>query len=475
MAARRHLLVLHEDAPSLLHAKRAFEADGGVRVTGARRSGTAIRRIEQLDFVGVLLHWTLPRHDALKFLCRLHDEIPKVRRPPVLAFVEVWRGADLRRALQLGVDAVLTTPLRAVAVRAELEAIERDGEGISVPPLLAHASKVLLRHDASLWTLDLPSEWLDRMIALPALLREKRTGVVAHPPAVVTVVAALADDLGEDVDVDRLKSILASSMREVFEVDTERLRALLPPEVVIEPLSDAAKARLRTLRGVVSDAVDYVKLLQLKRWFAPLLELCPELDYAALRRLLPELPESLPRLSAEALERLRVLAALLSKARHPTRVVEAWIHREQPTERETEVLDRLLSVLAAEEARHALWSALAGPEVTPDDVRAHLEANELGPALRTARALSNDERQKPALLNNIGLSLRGSGEYDQAESAYRDALRLRPGSPSLLFNLAVVKHDMHAYAEALDLVSRVLERTPGMERALRLKAELESL
>lgn len=199
--ARRDLLVLHEDAPSLLHAKRAFEQEEGVRVTGARRSGPAITRLGAERFVAVLLHWSLPGHDALKFLCRLHDEIAEPERPPVLAFAESWRSDDLRRALQLGVDGVLTTPLQPATVRAELAAIDRDGESASVHQLLAHASSVLLRHDPSLWQLELSDEWLERMIALAAVLRARHTGVTVHPPTVVTVVRALEPELGPDVAV----------------------------------------------------------------------------------------------------------------------------------------------------------------------------------------------------------------------------------------------------------------------------------
>ena len=468
------LLVLHEDAPTLLHTKRVFEATPGVRVTGARTSDHAMRRVEAERYGAVLLHWSLPRHDALKFLCRLHDEVSRARRPPVLAYVESWRSADLRRALQLGVDAVLTTPLEPLKVATELEAITAHGEGASIRQLLTHASAVLLRHDPSLWMLDLPAEWQERMLALAAVLREHRTGRSAFPPTVVTVVEALAPELPADVDVDRLKVLLGGAMREVFEVDTERLKGLLPPELVVEPLSDAAKARLKALRAQVGMAVDHLKLLRMKADFDPLLALCPEVDYEALRRLLAELPPDGTTLTPGALDRLRVLAALLSEARHPVRVVEAWVAVAQPAEAQTEVLDRLLQALEAEEARQALWGVIAESEVTVDAVRGQLEAGDLTRALRSARALPDSEQEKPALLNNVGLALRGAGAYEPAESAYLDALRLREDSPSLMFNLAVVKHDQHAYAEALRLVQQVLERQPKMERAERLRTELRS-
>ncbi len=472
---QRHLLVLHEDAPSLLHAKRAFEAEHGVRVTGARRSGPAITRLREDRFAAVLLHWRLPQHDGLKFLCRLHDEIPQRDRPPVLAFTDSWRSDDLRRALQLGVDAVLTTPLRPYIARAELNAITLDGESSSVHQLLAHASTVLLRRDPGLWQLELSDEWVERMVALAEILRHRLGGQPTYPPTVVSVVQSLASELGPDVNVDLLKTWLATSMRHAFAPDPERVKGLLPADFVADPLSDDAKARIASLGEVVEDAVDYVKLLQLKRQLTEVLAACPELDYDRLRKILPVPPEHLiGLLPSKTLERLRVLAAILANARDPVHAINAWLRHAHPSEKETSAIGDLLTVMGADGARQALWDVIAGPSTTPETVRTFLDCSELKKALESARALPDDEEEKAALLNNVGLALRGAGRYLSAESAYREALRLRPGSPSLLFNLAVVKHDVHAYGEALVLVEQVLERAPNMVRAQRLKTELES-
>ncbi len=434
-----------------------------------------MRRLEADPYTAILLHWTLPEHDALKFLCRLHEEVPRTRRPPVLAFIDSWTSADLRRALQLGVDAVLTTPLRPEAVAEEIEAITTTGESASIRQLLLHAAEVLLRHDPELWAIGLPAEWAEVLLALAEVLRAHRAGGPGFPPTILTVMEALAPELPDDVDAARLRVMLGGAMRAAFKVDTERLKLLLPAKLVIEPLTDEAKVRLRALRSQVEIAVDHVELLQLKKSFGSLLEQCPEVDYDGLRNLLPDLPPELAKLPAKVLDRLRALACLLSQARHPERVVATWIKTEKPSEAQTEVVNRLLVALEAEEARQALWSALAGPAVTIEEVREHLEEGRLRKALRAARALPETESEKAALLNNVGLALRGAKEYDLAESAYLDALCLRAESASLLFNLAVVKHDRHAYEEALSLVARVLERSPNMERAQRLRTELQSV
>jgi predicted O-linked N-acetylglucosamine transferase (SPINDLY family) len=73
---------------------------------------------------------------------------------------------------------------------------------------------------------------------------------------------------------------------------------------------------------------------------------------------------------------------------------------------------------------------------------------------------------------NYAEVLRAQGELDAAEEQARAALRLEPGQPNFLFNLAAVLQGRHRIAEALDAAAGALAARPDWVEALALAAEL---
>jgi Type I phosphodiesterase / nucleotide pyrophosphatase/Tetratricopeptide repeat len=59
--------------------------------------------------------------------------------------------------------------------------------------------------------------------------------------------------------------------------------------------------------------------------------------------------------------------------------------------------------------------------------------------------------------NNLGLFEREAGRYDEAERAFRESLRLRPGYPSPMFNLAVTERLRGRMAPARDWLFRAVD------------------
>jgi len=107
------LLVVHEDPTMVLFVKRTLEAATWAEVSGARAPAQAFDRIAvTADPVHiVLLHWTLPDFGALMLMSALDDL--SAPRPKVFAFTTHWNEDELARALQSGVDALLSAPLRS--------------------------------------------------------------------------------------------------------------------------------------------------------------------------------------------------------------------------------------------------------------------------------------------------------------------------------------------------------------------------
>lgn len=470
--ARAHLVVLSEDAGTLMGVKRAIEGALTADVALVRRADALLHRLDELatPATAVLMHWRLANHGALRCCWALRQ---RADGPPVIAFAQAWAGDALRRALQLGVAGIQRSPIGWDALQAELASLE-GGEARSRRELLRRAP-TLLDADPMLWRVGLTAAWRARMLALARHLREARRRADEPPDAVRWVIEALPPVLRDDrVDADRLRQLLCdAALPHHFTVDQDRLRALLH-----DPAAEAPIGPIDTsfLQQPVEQAIDHVRLLQLQEEFGPIVESIRGVDVDALRAALRPPPAWDCHLSPEALMRLRILAALLARARGvpDLETIVATYHEGRGLDaEEARVLDRLLADADLQDARDVLWRHLVGEGMTAEKVEKLLEHGRLEQASMGLGSLPDSLPRKPSLLNNLGLAFRAAHRYADAEIAYRHALMLRPDAPSLLFNLAVVVHDLGRDGEALTLVNQVLAARPDLEAAQRLKADVE--
>jgi Tfp pilus assembly protein PilF len=107
-------------------------------------------------------------------------------------------------------------------------------------------------------------------------------------------------------------------------------------------------------------------------------------------------------------------------------------------------------IVAAEPNAHEAWNALAVVAVRAGDA-------ELA-AMRARQALELS-RRNPVYLNNLGVACGELLAYEEAEKAFRSALKIKPVYAEALFNLGKVLHKQRRLDEAL----RACERAYAMD------------
>ncbi|HEX6691178.1 MAG TPA: tetratricopeptide repeat protein [Burkholderiales bacterium] len=118
------------------------------------------------------------------------------------------------------------------------------------------------------------------------------------------------------------------------------------------------------------------------------------------------------------------------------------------------------SIVDADPRAHPAWNALSVVAVRaglPDVAAAHAE-----------RALQLD-RRNPVYLNNLGVALGELGRFEEAEQAFRRALKARPVYAEGLFNLGKVLHKRARLADSLRAYERAYAidaRFPGLRESL---------
>ena len=243
-AVEARLLVVHQDAPSLLAIKRGLEVGRRAEVVGARTAGAAIERLrEGRSPDAVLLYWSLPDHGALQFIWSL-DQLGLPHRPFLLAFADQWPEDDLSRAMQLGVDAFFPYPIDTVRVLRELASLGATGEAPSRSRLVNKAAGRLLRPNERLWSgIDVDPDWRERMVSLADVVtgRVRRGGgdpatqvlraldAAAATPVEAAVVKALVVISREGPErVDRVAATLRLGASRVRRLYRAALWALQP-------------------------------------------------------------------------------------------------------------------------------------------------------------------------------------------------------------------------------------------------------
>jgi hypothetical protein len=126
---------------------------------------------------------------------------------------------------------------------------------------------------------------------------------------------------------------------------------------------------------------------------------------------------------------------------------------------------------------YAKWQSARDALV--DRVTAELEAatvsargGDLAAAEARCRAVLEFSQNDPFALNVLGMVLRNAGRLDDARRVQELACAVRPGDPSLLYNLALVCRQQGDIVAAWVRAREVTEIAPGFVPARRLVAEL---
>jgi tetratricopeptide (TPR) repeat protein len=121
------------------------------------------------------------------------------------------------------------------------------------------------------------------------------------------------------------------------------------------------------------------------------------------------------------------------------------------------LMARFLVCLAA-----ALFLAPAGwTQSLFDRAVRELSAGEYAPAEQDLLQVLACSPQHPGALENLGLICSKTGRIDQAIDYYRRAAALRPDDATLLLNLGVAYLKRESYQEALPVLQKLLDSTPG--------------
>ncbi|MCB9539051.1 MAG: hypothetical protein H6704_22715 [Myxococcales bacterium] len=216
--ARARLLVVHQDAPTLLAIKRGLEGGALAEAVGARSPSAALDRLRDgTPPDAVLLFWRLPDHGALQFIWAL-DQLGLARRPFLLAFADQWPEDDLSRAMQLGVDGFFPYPLDAARVVSELGTLRATGQAPSRTRLLHKGADRLLRPNDRLWSsIDVDPDWRARMVSLADVVTGRASRALDEPDSVV--LRALDAALGYPVPADLVKALVVISREGPERVD----------------------------------------------------------------------------------------------------------------------------------------------------------------------------------------------------------------------------------------------------------------
>lgn len=117
------------------------------------------------------------------------------------------------------------------------------------------------------------------------------------------------------------------------------------------------------------------------------------------------------------------------------------------------------------DAARAAWERAAG--LAPHDAEAHFRIGDFErrrgrhqAAIAAYRAAIAAGSRHPVLLNNLGLSLRSVGRFDEAERLFAEAARSTPELAQAHANLADLLRERHRFREAMQSYTRALDLEP---------------
>jgi DNA-binding response OmpR family regulator len=526
---RRRLLIVHDDGAIRLSLMRTFES-AGWGTQGVRTHAGAETWLNEGNPVNaILLSWDLPDQGAPMLLLSLNSRALE-ERPAILAYAAKWALDDLQRAVQLGADGILRTPLTLESVAADLDALQKSGETRSRRALLDQAAEALLRPvdfivDEDAERAEQNRQWVDDMRSMAGNLRDflrRLRGLDSEEePVDVAWLRTLVDSMRQaesNVDMGRLRALIQSDawndqidevtrrrLMQMFNrrteselrLDLERLRKLFGPELMqgggldverlrvllerpeAEQAFDAAtRDRLRGLRGRDwRTVVDYVQLEDLKARFGRKAS-DTNVDKDRMRGLIRAEDEEEAGLSPEEQMRLQLTMAMMFRVRNDEdrgKLVDRLRGAHGNDGRTALRLKGMLSEMSEERTIQMLRSKMGVSPggATPTDVMKLLSKNDLDSSIFGVAEVPDEHPDSVPLLNEIGMRLKRAQRWDEAAEHYERALEIMPKEPGLLFNFARLKFDLGEAESALTLVNRMDAESQGQTPVRTLRGAIE--
>jgi DNA-binding response OmpR family regulator len=529
MNGRRRLLIVHDDGAIRLSLMRTFE-DAGWGTQGVRTQPGAESWLSEGNAVdAILVSWDLPEQGAPILLMSLNAKALD-DRPAILAYASRWTMQDLQRAVQLGADGILRTPLTVEAVAGDLDALDATGETRSRRVLLDQAAEALLQPVEFITAED--AERAEEMRAwredmkqmaghLRSFLRRIRGLDDEEEPVDVAWLRTLVDTMRsaeEDVDLTKLRVLLQSDawndqidevtrrrlmimfnrrteaelrvdlerLRTIFGpalrtgrgFDVERLRTLLDRPQAEQAFDTVTRDRLKALKG--RDwrmVVDYVKLDDLKARFGRKASES-QVDKERMRGLLREdAPEEVG-LSPEEQMRLQLTMAMMFRVRNDEdrgKLVDRLRGAHGNDGRTALKLKDMLAEMREDRTIKMLRvkMGVSAEGATSTDVMKLLGRNDLDSSIFGVAELPDEHPDSVPLLNEIGMRLKRAQRWEEAAEHYERALEIMPKEPGLLFNYARMKFDLGEVDAALTLVDRMDAESQTETPVRTLRAAIE--
>ncbi|MDQ7031453.1 MAG: tetratricopeptide repeat protein [Desulfonauticus sp.] len=185
-----------------------------------------------------------------------------------------------------------------------------------------------------------------------------------------------------------------------------------------------------------------------------------------LREIYPVLIEYTPGKEKELLEALKELLNLLNE--EVSQVAKEELARlEAQKQQELEKAQKLLQEKELSQAENIYENLI---NQFPDDLKLKIaisdqliDAEEFAASLKYLKQAYADNPESVTIFNRLGMALRKLGRFEDAEKAYKHALKLDPNDESLYFNLARVYLDQKDFEKAKQTIKKALEINPNFE------------
>jgi signal transduction histidine kinase/DNA-binding response OmpR family regulator len=119
---RLRILIAEDNPVNQRVAKLLVERDGH-RADVVSNGAEAVREVQRREYDVVLMDMRMPEMDGTTATLRIHEVLPKERRPHIIALTANASAADRDKCLAAGMNAFLAKPISAIDLRHALAAV----------------------------------------------------------------------------------------------------------------------------------------------------------------------------------------------------------------------------------------------------------------------------------------------------------------------------------------------------------------